>query len=78
MRVVFCCRASAAKGRAADGPRPASQGWRAVWFGKARDEAAEHTVVDTAAAALLALEPKKTLAEARGEAAELWRRRLSS
>ncbi|MBB6465665.1 hypothetical protein HNQ96_001523 [Aminobacter lissarensis] len=51
--------------------------WRAVWFGKARDESAEHTVIDTAATALLTLNPKKTLAEAHDEALALWRNRLS-
>lgn len=51
--------------------------WRAVWLGQARDEAAERIVVDTAAAALLTLDPQTNFASARGKAAELWRSRLS-
>lgn len=51
--------------------------WRAVWLGQARDEAAERTVVDTAAAALLTLDSKTNFAGARGKAGELWRLRLS-
>lgn len=51
--------------------------WRAVWLGQARDEVAERTVVDTAAAALLTLDPKTNFAGARGKAGELWRLRLA-
>lgn len=51
--------------------------WRAVWFGKARDETAERIVVDTAAAAFVALNPMLAFDDARRRAAECWRRRLA-
>ncbi|WP_109574267.1 glycosyl transferase family protein [Aminobacter sp. AP02] len=51
--------------------------WRAVWFGKARDEAAERIVVDTAAAAFVTLNPMLAFGDARRQAAEFWRGRLA-